>query len=183
MIAKRLLLFPCSEEGNIFYIMHEHHNKAQIVRKTNRLIISGVASCVCLLDISPLPHTGRWKVARTRNQGGVQWGEDENAIDIFHVTHWCYSSCQNYNTDWAEINMCSRRSLIVAPVIMTITKGGWTMDRTKGTAFGTQKPFCFSFPKRSINKKTGLLPPVNLVFLKLCNNRFWMGLRPPQHIQ
>lgn len=96
MTAKHLLLFPCSEKGNIFYIMHEQHDMAQIVHKTNRLIISGVASHVWVLELSPMPCTGRWKVAKTGNQGNIQSGGGEQAIDIFHDTHWCYISCQNY---------------------------------------------------------------------------------------
>lgn len=63
-------------------------------------------------------------------------------------------------------------------VIMTIAPGGRSADHAalppQGRLLLAHKNLFIS--KRSINKKTGSFPPLTLVFLKLCNNRFWMGL-------
>lgn len=54
--------FSPGKERNIFCIMHERYDAAQIVPKTNSLVINVVASRVCVVHIGPprtydrLPH-------------------------------------------------------------------------------------------------------------------------------
>ncbi len=102
-MAERLLLSSCSEQCNIFCIMHECLDMARILPKTNSLIINGAASCVRMLGISSLTlmtgrHTGRWRVARTRKQSGKR-----KSLYCHIQSHWNWFSAFNLlpEVQWA----------------------------------------------------------------------------------
>lgn len=161
MIAERLLLFSRSEECNIFCIMHERHDMAQIIPKTNSLIINGAANCVCVLDISPpyiynrLPHRqmegGKDKKSKQcpvrRRWGGHR--SFPHVPAVLTPAQWCgrKAVCQKcIQTEQKSIHAPADSSSSLLWLWQSLQAVGvWIMLLCwlKGAASGTQKPFDF----------------------------------------
>lgn len=140
--------------------MHERHDMTQIIPKTNSIIINGVASCVCTLDISP-PHIYDG-LPRRQTEGGKDKKFKQYPVRRRWIGHTSSPHVPLVLQRWHQcsdvvVSLCAKTIIhteqksIRAPddssplwqslqvVGVWITLLCWL----KGAASGTQKPFLF----------------------------------------